>query len=70
MTKAKREVWLALEEAQSALAVIDSALAERLDADDRQQLDSLVDRARKALDRAQLRLSESVRAAQLAIESI
>lgn len=70
MAKQRREVWLSLETAQSALIILGSLIAEKLHADDRKQIDSLIENARKAIDGAQSKLTEAVHNAQKAIDGI
>lgn len=72
--KPRREVWLAIEEAQSALTILDSLIEERLsgaDRDrDRKQMAALVGKARASLDKGQEALSDAVSAAQAALGRI
>lgn len=70
MAKQKREVWLSLETAQSALTILGSLVAEKLHADDCKQIDGLIEKARTAIDRAQTHLTDALRDAQKAIDGI
>lgn len=70
MAKQRREVWLSLETAQSALSILETLIGEQLHADDRKQVDVLIKKARSAIDRAQTHLTVSLRDAQNAIDRI
>jgi ABC-type transporter Mla subunit MlaD len=70
MAKQSRKVWLALETAQSALAILESQIAEQMHADDRKKIDQLIEKARSAIDDAQMHLTEALRDAQSAIDRI
>lgn len=70
MSKQSRNVWLALETAQSALAVLESQIAEQMHADDRKKIDSLIEKARSAIDAVQTHLTDAFRDAQNAINRI
>lgn len=70
MAKPKREVWLSLETAHALLAVLDSKVSEKLHADDRKEIDGLVEKTRTAIDRAQTHLTDALRDAQNAIDRI
>lgn len=70
MAKQRREVWLSLETAQSALSILETLIGEQLHADDRKQVDVLIEKARSAIDRAQTHLTVSLRDAQNAIDRI
>lgn len=70
MAKQRREVWLSLETAHSSLMVLSSVLSEKLPADDRKIFDSLIEKARTSLDKAQTNLTDALRDAQNAIDKI
>lgn len=70
MAKQRREVWLSLETAQSALTILESVLGDQLHADDRKRIDPLIEKARSAIDRAQTHLTDALRDAQNAIDRI
>jgi hypothetical protein len=70
MANQSRKVWLALETAQSALAVLEGQVAEQMHADDRRKIDQLIERARAAIDNAQMHLTDALRDAQSAIDRI
>jgi hypothetical protein len=70
MAKQQREVWLSLETAQSALTILESVVGEQYHADDRKQIDALIEKARTAIDRAQNHLTDALRDAQNAIDRI
>lgn len=61
MTKTRREVWLALEEAQAALAILTI---------ETQAESSLINRAKAALDRAQEHLTEELQKIRNALDGI
>lgn len=70
MAKQSREVWLSLETAQAALAILESVIDEQLHADDRKRIDLLIEKARSAIDRAQTHLTDALHDAQNAIDRI
>jgi hypothetical protein len=70
MAKQSRKVWLALETAQASLAILESQIAEQMHADDRKKIDSLLEKARSAIDEAQTQLTDALRDAQSAIDRI
>lgn len=70
MAKQRREVWLSLETAQSALTILEGVIVDQLHADDRKRIDPLIEKARSAIDRAQTHLTDALRVAQNAIDGI
>ncbi len=70
MAKQSRTVWLALEEAHAALAIIENQITQKLHSDDRKQIDVLLEKARSAIDKAQSSLTDALHDAQNAIDQI
>ena len=58
MAKGTPTINLELERAQSALTVLKTLLADKLHEDDRKDLDSMIDKATSALDKASNILSD------------
>lgn len=70
MAKHSRNVWLALETAQSALAILDSLIADQIHAADRKRIDPVLEKAISAIDAAQTHLTDALSDAQNAIDRI
>ena len=63
MSKPTRKVTLAIAEADAALTILKSVIAERIHEDDRKEIDALIDKALRSLNSANYDLSDARRLA-------
>jgi hypothetical protein len=68
--KPKRVVDLAIEEARAALTVLKGALAEHMHVDDRKVFDRPLNKARAALDKASMEISDISQDMQNAVDRL